>query len=195
MAVKRIFRYIFGTKTLGIKFKQSDVFNLTGYSDSDWAGDVKDRKSTSGFVFMLGGGPISWRSRKQTIVAVSTCEAEYISMSSTCKEGVWLRSLVKDMVHDIKDLNTIMEKPLKILSDNQGAIALAQNESINNRTKHIDIAYHYVRDVVLQGIVELEYVPTTNMVADMFTKSLPRVSFERNVVSLGLKSKGESEAI
>ena len=196
VAVKRVFRYLVGTSDLGLTYSGKLDLKLNGYSDSDWAGDVKDRKSTTGYLFTIAGGPVSWCSRKQTIVAVSTCEAEYISMSDTTKESVWLTKLVKDILKDINlpQLNPIVESPITINSDNQGAIALAKNESINRRNKHIDIAYHYVRDAVKRNAVYLQYLPTTEMLADIFTKALPRVSFERLVYAIGLTSKGELAA-
>ena len=183
MAVKRVFRYIAGSKELGLKFDGHASLDLVGYSDADWAGDTKDRKSTSGFVFTLGGGPISWGSKKQTIVAVSTCEAEYISMSTASKEAVWLRRLVSDM---LLDLVSTKLHPTLIHSDNQGAIALAQNESVNNRNKHIDIAYHFVREVVRTKLVELAYLPSTDMPADALTKPLPQPAFAKFVMQLAL---------
>ena len=134
----------------------------------------------------MSGAPISWRSRKQTIVAVSTCEAEYISLSTAFKEAIWLRNLVHSLLSGIKEVQYDFEQPTTIHSDNQGAIALASNESINNRNKHIDIAYHYVRDVVKQGTVKLIYIQTSEMAADMFTKALPRIRFTANVAQLGL---------
>ena len=187
-AIKRVFRYICGSKKLGLTFDGNKSLDLVGYSDSDWAGDTRDRKSTSGFVFSMCGTPVSWRSKKQTVVAVSTCEAEYISLSSTSKEAIWLRRLVHDMLCDV---NPEELASTVIHSDNQGAIALAQNESINNRNKHIDIAYHYVRDVVRNKLIELKYLATTEMPADALTKPLARTSFTRFVMLVGLKSKGE----
>ena len=193
VAVKRVFRYISGTKDLGILFDGRLPLELNGYSDSDWAGDLGDRKSTGGFVFLMSSGPVSWSSRKQTIVAASSCEAEYISLSTASKEAIWLRRLVCDILRTAPAaaLTIKSKESTSLRSDNQGAIALAHNESINRRNKHIDIAYHFVRDAVKREEVRLEYVPTTNMVADILTKPLGRVLFERFCSSMGVCSKGE----
>ena len=195
IAVKRVFRYLSGSTDLGLLFDGTSPLELSGYSDSDWAGDLGDRKSTGGFVFSMANGPVSWSSRKQTIVAASSCEAEYISLSTASKEAIWLRRLANDVLRcaPTQGIKKKSKDPTPLKSDNQGAIALAQNESINRRNKHIDIAYHFVRDAVKRGEVVLEYVPTTAMVADVFTKPLGRVLFEKFCLGIGLSSKGESD--
>ena len=195
IAVKRVFRYLSGSTDLGLLFDGTSPLELSGYSDLDWAGDLGDRKSTGGFVFSMANGPVSWSSRKQTIVAASSCEAEYISLSTASKEAIWLRRLANDVLRCAPTQGIMIKSkdPTPLKSDNQGAIALAQNESINRRNKHIDIAYHFVRDAVKRGEVVLEYVPTTAMVADVFTKPLGRVLFEKFCLGIGLSSKGESD--
>ncbi|MCP4490581.1 MAG: DDE-type integrase/transposase/recombinase, partial [Gammaproteobacteria bacterium] len=178
-AVKRIFRYLKGTKKFGLLYKQSKESELVSYADADWAGDAGDRRSTSGFVYMLSGGAISWRSKKQTIVALSTAEAEYVALSAATQEGVWLRSLLKSLCQQV-------EKPTKLLEDNQSAIAIANNSISHCRSKHIDIKYHYVRQKVTEGAIELHYCPTHDMVADVLTKGLSKNAFERQRKALGL---------
>ena len=119
-ALKRVFRYIQGTKTYGIEFTV-DVDTLQGYSDADWAGDTESRRSTSGYAFMMNGGCISWRSKKQRTVALSSTEAEYMALSEATQEAVWLKVFLCELGEMAKD------EAFKIYEDNQGSIALAKN--------------------------------------------------------------------
>lgn len=179
--VKRVLRYLRGSQHLGIVFGKDDLgTELHGYSDADWGGCLESRKSTSGYVFKLCDGPISWASRKQTVVAKSTCEAEYIALSEACKEAAWLRRFHADV------LGANSDPTIRVGCDNAGTIAFAQNESTNRRNKHIDITYHFVRDAVQRKLVTLYHCPTTEMPADMLTKPLGRVLFEKFVGMVGL---------
>ncbi len=184
--VKRILRYLKGTMNFGLCFKQSENFVLTGFSDSDWAGDESTRKSMSGFIFRLGESTISWGSKKQSVVALSTTEAEYIALSLATQEAVWLRNLLGDL-----HLN---QKTTTIFEDNQGTIALSNNPTNHSRTKHIDIKYHYVRDLILKKQIDVSYCPTNEMVADIFTKGLPRVTFEHLRAEMGVVDVGDSHS-
>eukprot|EP00171_Calliarthron_tuberculosum_P021771 IDg21771t1 len=159
-AVKRVLRYIGGTSDKGIMYDSSSSPSPVGYSDSDWAGCVETRKSTEGFVFLISGGAISWRSKKQTVVATSSCEAEYISVCSATKEAIWLSKLLSCLQGKVN------AAPMKILVDNQGAIASAHNWSINARNKHIDIRYHFVREAVLANQVNISYCSGADQLAD-----------------------------
>ena len=170
-AVKRILRYLKETINLGLKYKKSESGTLVGYSDADFAGDLDDRRSTSGNLFLFAGCPVSWYSKKQPTVSLSTAEAEYISLSGATQEGVWLRRL-------LSDFKLHQEAPTVIKEDNQGTIAIARNPVSYSRTKHIDIKYHYIRETILNGYVTLEYCPTKQMLADLLTKPLPRDRFE-----------------
>ena len=187
IAVKRVLRYVNGTWNMGLCYDGVKGGGVYGYTDSDWAGDVSDRKSTSAYVFMTAGSAISWSSRKQTVVATSSCEAEYVAMSSTCKESAWLKRLLSDI-----PMGCDLSKGMRILADSQSAMKLASNESINRRNKHIDITFHYVREARENGQVTLHYVPTSEMVADMLTKPLGRIKFEKLRRLSGLTIKGES---
>lgn len=179
-AVKRILRYLKGTSRFGLAYKGDTANAVTGYSDADWAGDVGDRKSTSGYVFMLGGAAISWRSSKQTCVALSTAEAEYIALSAAAQEAAWLQKLVSDL------LNKNIQETV-ILEDNQSAICLAKNQQVHGRTKHIDIKYHFVRNMVEAGKIKLTYCASKDMVADMLTKGIPANQFEKLRELAGVK--------
>ena len=188
--VKRVLRYLRGSQRLGLVFCKDDLdTELHGYSDADWGGCLKSRKSTSGYVFKLCGGPISWASRKQTVVAKSTCEAEYIALSEACKEAAWLRRFHADV------LGATADPTLRIGCDNAGTIAFAQNESTNRRNKHIDITYHFVRDAVQRKLVNLYHCPTAEMPADILTKPLGRMLFQKFVGLLGLSESNAAHSM
>ena len=170
-AVKRIFRYLQGTIHYGLLFKRSETKAILGYSDSDWGGDVADSKSTSGYLFQLGGTAISWQSKKQSCVALSTAEAEYIALAGAAQEATWLRQLTTDLTGS-SDCITINE-------DNQSAIAIARNPQFHGRVKHINIKYHFIREQLAHNIIQLQYCQTAEMIADIFTKGLARIKFEK----------------
>ena len=185
-AVKRIMRYLKGTSDLGLIFKPQDKCDCAGFSDADWGGDLDDRKSTSGYVFQIGGGTVSWRSKKQTSVALSTAEAEYVALASTVQEALWLR-------HLLTDLNIESPGPTVIYEDNQSAIAMTRSPQFHGRSKHISIKYHFIRDVVTGGAVEVKYCPTQEMIADMLTKGLPKNVFVKLRTMIGLAECSGSE--
>ena len=165
-AVKRIFRYLKGTAQSGITFKSSLSTNLgPNFADADWAGNPNDRRSTTGFIFFLHSGPISWRSQRQSTVALSSTEAEYMAISDASREAIWLRSLLKDLKFPQQSATTIFE-------DNQGCIALAENPVHHKRTKHIDVRYHFIRNQLQKGTITLKWLDSSSMIADMLTKPL-----------------------
>ena len=165
-AAKHVLRYLNGTRTTGIKYQKEQDGKLHGYSDSDFASDVDTRKSTSGYCFIYSGGCISWRSKKQTVVAQSTVEAEYVAISFAVREALWIRKI---MVEIGKQDTTIF-----VGEDNQGALSLSKDEMENERSKHIDVKYHFIRDHIERGSVKMGYIPTNHMVADIMTKALGR---------------------
>ena len=179
-AVKRIFRYLRSTVHWQLTY-QGALDDLTGYTDSDWAGDQATRRSTAGYVFHMGSAAISWQSKRQATVALSTCEAEYMGETQATKEAIWLNTFLAQIKRDKPS------KPVVIYGDNQGAIALAKNPQFHGRTKHIDIAHHFVREKVADRSVDLRYVPTDRQVADGLTKALPRDKFEAFRKLLGLE--------
>jgi hypothetical protein len=162
--VKRVFRYLQGTQDQTLKFVKSEALVLTGYCDSDWA-NALDRKSIGGYCFSLNperGGLLSWRCKKQPVIALSTCEAEYIALCNATREGVYLKQL-------LSEIGINMDR-IVMYGDNQGALALAQNPIKRERTKHVDIKFHYIRSQVETGILNLKYVKSNSNVADIFTK-------------------------
>ena len=150
-----------------------------GYSDADWARDIQDRRSTSGNEFLLGGGAITLSSRKQSSVALSTVEAEYMALSVATQEAIWLRHLQEEL--GVTDTG-----PTLIFEDNQGAISMTKNPVFHKRTKHVQIRYHFVREAVEQGTITLEYCRTDDMLADSFTKALALDQFEKLRAGIGL---------
>ena len=178
IAVKRIFRYLKGTPNLGIWYPKDTGFDLIGYTDSDFAGCKIDRKSTSGSCQFLGRRLVSWYSKKQHSMSTSTAEAEYIAAGSCCAQILWMRN-------QLQDYGLMLDK-IPILCDNTSAIAIANNPVQHSRTKHIDIRYHFLREHVMNGTVELHFVPTDQQIADIFTKPLDESTFSRLVGELGM---------
>lgn len=165
MAVKRIMRYLKGTVERQLNFnKDKDSSRIRGFCDADWASDAIDRRSTTGYVFLAGTSAISWNSKKQPTVALSTTEAEYMAMSAATQEAVWLQNLQSE-IFDKRDR-------IYVFSDNQGAIQLSEKEGYHPRTKHIDIRHHYVKEKVFDQTIKFEYVNTSEMVADFLTKAV-----------------------
>ncbi|KAL4020424.1 hypothetical protein IC575_019200 [Cucumis melo] len=162
---KRILRYLRGTLDYGLFYSSSKEFKLEGYCDSDWAGDTNDRKSTSGYVFFIGNTAFTWSSKKQPIVTLSTCEAEYVAAASCVCHAVWLRNLLKTV--------GILQEDLTVIHiDNKSTIALAKNPVFHDRSKHIDTRFHFIRDCISRKEVQVEYVKTEDQIADIFTKPL-----------------------
>lgn len=167
VATKHILRYLQGTVDYGLDYRQGDGVRLVGHTDSDCAGCGSDRKSTSGCCFGLGSAVVSWFSRKQQSVALSSAEAEYMAASLASCETIWLRKM----------LFGLFGQPLRssmIYCDNQSCIKLTENPVFHDRSKHIRIKYHFIRDYVQKGAMKLEYIPTNKQVADILTKALPR---------------------
>ena len=180
IGVKRVMRYLKGTLMYGLKFyAHEEEPELFGYSDADWAGDVDTQRPTSGYVFQIGSSTISWSSKKQATVAKSSTEAEYVALSSATQEAVWLRSLMGDLGRQV-------DAPTIIYEDNQGAIELAKNAKYHNRTKHIDICHHFVRERVISNEIQVIYCPTGDTIADIMTKGLAKLSFEKLSDLLGV---------
>ena len=180
-AVKRILRYLKGTMDYCLCYQGSDL-RLIGYSDADWGGDLDQRKSTSGYVFLLNKGAISWSSKKQTCIALSTMEAEFIACSAAVQEAVWLRSFFCNL-----GVQSDCAGPITVYCDNQAAIAFTKDSKYHSRTKHIDTKYNYIRDIIAKREVAVQYISTHKMVADPLTKPIPRDIYVSHVNSLGLR--------
>jgi len=165
-AAKKVLRYLQGTKSMGIMYRAGDT-KLVGYADADWGSDKDTRLSTTAYIFQLGTRTISWCSRLQPTVALSSAEAEYMAASAAVQEAMHLRQL-------LSDLSLRQEGPTAIHEDNRGCIDMSANPVNFKRSKHIDIRYHYIRERVMSNDVKLTYIPTQDQLADLLTKPLPK---------------------
>jgi len=163
-AVLRILRYLKGTMFHGLHFRSASSLTLRGFSDADWDSDMTDRRSTTGYCFFLGDSLISWRSKKQSLTARSSTEAEYRALADTAQELVWLRWLLSDM-------GAPQSSPTPLWCDNNSAIQIAHNDVFHERTKHIEIDYHFVRQHVTRQTIQLLPISTIDQPADIFTKA------------------------
>lgn len=180
---KRTVRYLKGTIEWKLKLgndTEQHEESLIGYADANWAQNKRDRKSNSGFIFILNGGTISWACRKQTCVALSTTEAEYIALAEACQEGIWIGRL-------LEELRMMSTTPLKIYEDNQSCLKLLCAKGFNNRTKHIDTKYHFVKELKERSAMDFVYCQTSDMIADMLTKPLHGVRLKKLAELSGLK--------
>jgi hypothetical protein len=171
-AVKRIIRYLKGSTGYGILYKKQtdEEIQMYGWTDSDYAGDLDDRKSTSGYVFKLGNGIISWSSKKQPIVTLSTTEAEFVAAASCACQGIWLRNILEHV--KIGQSNKTV-----IYCDNSSSIKLSKNPIMHGRCKHIDVRFHFLRDLTKDGIIELVFCKSEDQLADIMTKPLKLDTF------------------
>uniref|UniRef100_A0A2N9GXF4 Reverse transcriptase Ty1/copia-type domain-containing protein n=1 Tax=Fagus sylvatica TaxID=28930 RepID=A0A2N9GXF4_FAGSY len=180
-AVLRILRYLKGTLFHGLHFSSQSSLTLQAYSDADWAGDPTDRRSTTGYCFLLGDSLISWRSKKQSVVARSSTEAEYRALADTTAELLWLRWLLQDLGIDCSTA-------VPIHCDNRSAIQIAHNDVFHERTKHIEIDCHFIRHHLLQGTLQLRSVSSQDQLVDIFTKPMPPGRFRDFISNLKLVS-------
>lgn len=169
-ALKRILRYLKGTLGFGIKFSRDFDVRLSVFSDADYAGDIKTRRSHTGFVLMLGSTPISWCSQKQKTVALSS--TEYIAASESVKELIWIQRLFNEIFISVDGIPFLF-------CDNQSSIRLIKNPEFHKRTKHINVKYHFIREKFSNGFFDLQYVSTDDQVADILTKPLAKDKFTR----------------
>lgn len=179
-AAKRVVRYLKGTKDLKLEFGPGQGWILEGYSDADWAGDQASRMSTSGYLFFFGAGPIAWVSHKQSCVSLSSMEAEYVALSEACQQLIWLRRLMEDFGQS-QQCTTVYE-------DNQSCLSFVKAERTSKRSKHIDTKQHFIKDLVDQGVLKLEFCPSENMIADALTKPLGTTKFRLMLEHIGLSA-------
>ena len=179
---RRIIRYLNGTKSLSLKLSDKNkVGKLEVYSDASWAEDSLDRRSISGFLCGINGGVVSWCSRKQDIVSLSSMEAEYIALSESCKELKWVKMLIDSFSE------FVVPDKITLYTDSQSSMKLISNQKFSNRSKHIDTKYHYVKQLVDLGEIELKYCSTDVNIADMMTKPLGNIKLKKFTQDCGLK--------
>ena len=184
-ALTHVLRYVNHSAHRGILLKASDSLTLQAYSDSDWASCPDSRRSITGYILLFGSSPVAWKSKKQGTVSRSSSESEYRAMASAAADVTWTVRLLEEL--GITDL-----KPVTLHCDNQSAIAIAKNPVFHERTKHIEIDCHFTRDKVLEGLLQLTYLPTTHQLADVFTKILPSQQFNTLLSKLGVYSSSPS---
>jgi hypothetical protein len=178
---------IAGTRSYGCVYRRGEgAPELIGFSDADHVGDCDDRKSTSGVFFFLGQNLVSWQSQKQRVVALSSCEAEYIAGATAAWQGVWLSRLLADLV------NAKVVAPLLYI-DNKSALALARNPVLHDRSNHIDVRFHFIRDCISSGVIETDLVKTGDQLADLLTKPLPRERLQELRVRSGIVNIGSAQ--
>jgi hypothetical protein len=171
LVAKRIMRYLKGTLEYGLFYKKGVKSDLIAFTDSDYAGDQDDRRSTSGYVFMMGTGAISWSSKKQPIVTLSTTEAEFVAATACTCQAIWLRKI-------LEELHSKQVGAITIFCDNNSAIKLSKNPVLHGRSKHIDVKYYFLRDLSNDGVIDLKYCKSEEQLADMFTKPLRFFPFQ-----------------
>lgn len=177
---KRVLKYLQKTKHYCLIYKKNNL-EMTGFVDSDWASDSMDRKSYTGFCFVMNGSVISWQSKKQKTVSLSSTEAEYVALSEASREAVYLRNLMYEI--------TGRQYVIKLKCDNQSALKLATSHQAHTRSKHIDVRFHYVKDAVKNKLINIEYIPTQEMPADLLTKGLLSSKHYKFMHMLGIKVK------
>ncbi|XP_048229099.1 secreted RxLR effector protein 161-like [Ricinus communis] len=165
VAVKRIMRYLKGTINYGIWYKQGEGSDLVAYTDSDYAGDIDDSKSTSGYVFLMGGGAVAWSSRKQPIVTLSTTEVEYVAAATCACQAIWMRRILEEISH-------AQVGEIVMLCDNTSTIKLSKNPVMHGRSKHIRVRYHFLKDLAKEGVIKLVYCSKEMQLADMIDEGV-----------------------
>ncbi|KAM0065667.1 putative RNA-directed DNA polymerase [Helianthus debilis subsp. tardiflorus] len=178
-AARRVLRYVKHTPSYGVLFKRESKVKLSGFCDADYAKDPSTRRSTTGFVFMIGSGAVSWCSKRQPTVSLSTTEAEYRAAAMAAQECTWLIRLLNELGQEV-------DYKVDLYGDNISSIRLAENPTFHARTKHVEVHYHFIREKVLLGEINFEYVNTHDQTADMFTKALTKEKMIKFCESLGL---------
>lgn len=177
-AARHVLRYLKGTCHFRITYKQRKELRILGYSDSNWGGNLIDYKSTTSYLYMVNNGAVSWTSHKQTTIATSTLEAEYMALSDASREAIARIQLHKEL--------TIHLPPPLILSDNQGALDIADNPPNYQKAKHIDIQYHFIRHVLQSNQISIDYIPSIENPADALTKALHKTKHQHCTELMGL---------
>jgi hypothetical protein len=179
VAIKMIFKYLKGTMTYGLWYPRNQNFQFTAYSNADWANCVDERKNTSGGAFFLGDSLVAWLSKKKGFISLSTIEAKHIAAATCCTQILW-------MIQTLADLKVTYIDPIPIHCDNTSAISISKNPVLHSKTKHIPIKYHFLREQVTNRIVQLNYIPSTEHIADIFTKPLAATPFGYLCQKLGV---------
>ena len=179
----RLVAYLVKTRTHGLVLGAIDTVELQGWVDADYAGCPDTRRSTTGHVFQLWGSTIAWTSKRQATVAQSTLEAEYIAAAEAAREAIYLRGLLAELKVDV------LKRETTLYCDNKGAISLAENPGVHQRSKHIEVRHHFIREQVENRVLKLEYIKSDAQTADILTKPLPGPRHVTNREELGVKGQ------
>jgi hypothetical protein len=169
--VKRIFRYLKGIIDFGLWYLKGNELTMVTYTDVDWVGSIDEKRSTSGATFYLGDCLVFWLSKKQSSISLSTIEEEYIATTTCCTHILWMKQTMQD-------IQVRYDEPIPILCDNTSAINISKNLVMHSKTKHIPIKFHFLWEQVTKNNIKLEYIGTKEHIVDIFTKPLPRETFE-----------------
>ncbi|XP_019242172.1 PREDICTED: uncharacterized protein LOC109222255 [Nicotiana attenuata] len=180
-AAYHVLRYLKGNPNLGIFLCNNTDYNINAFCDSDWAACSELIKSVSGYLILLGGSPVSWKSKKQSTIALSSAEAKYKSVRAVVGELVWLVRL-------FEEFSVTLSLPIPVFCDSQAALHIAKNPVFHERTKHIEVDCHFVRDKLQEGLISLHYIPTSDQLADIFTKTLTWIKHSTLLDKLGVSS-------
>jgi len=183
-AAKKILRYLQGTKDYMLMYKRLDHLEVIGYSDSDYAGCVDTRKSTFGYIFLLAGAAVSWKSAKQSVIATSTMEAEFVACFEATIQALWLRNFVTRF-----NLVDTISRPMQIYCDNTAAVFFSKNDKYSKGAKHMDLKFLTVKEEVQNRRVSIQHIGTELMIADPLTKGLPPKTFSGHVNHMGITAK------
>ncbi|CAL1698123.1 unnamed protein product [Somion occarium] len=183
-ALMRVYRYLRGMSDRklvyqGAKGESKSFPDPVCFVDADWAADINDRRSISGYTFIMSGGAVCWSSKKQKSTALSSTEAEYMAASNATKEAIWIRTF-------LSELGQLTSGPTTLFIDNQSAMALAKNAAFHDRTKHIAVRHHFIREKLEDDEIDVHYVPTGDQTADVLTKGLSREKHERFIAGMGM---------
>lgn len=181
-AVRRVFKYLKGTMNYGITYVGFPSV-IEGYTDASWISNIEDHSSTSGWAFLLGGGAISWASKKQTCITNSTMESEFVALAAAGKEAEWLRNLIYEIPLWPKPIS-----PICIHCDSVATLAKAYSQVYNGKSRHLGVRHSMVRELIMHGVISVEFVRTHNNLADHLTKGLARDLVHKSVIGMGLKS-------
>jgi hypothetical protein len=182
--VKKILRYITGTLQYGLCYgRQTGTTRLVGYCDSDLAGNIDTRKSTTSALFFLGKSLVNWQSLKQRVVALSSCEAEYIAATTAVTQAIWMARLLGELLGREPEV-------VELKVDSKSALTLARNPVFHERSKYIDLRYHFIRNCLAEGTVSATYINTVDQLADILTKALGRVKFQELRARIGMVQIG-----
>ena len=180
-AAKKVLRYLQGTKDLMLTDQRTNILDVVGFCDANFTGCIDDKKSTTGYIFMMVGGVVSWKSVKQTLIASSTMEAEHVACYEGCCHAIWMRIFFSTL-----GVVDSISRPLKLFYDNSAAVAFSKNTRSISCSKHIDVKFYFVKEKMAESLIDIEHMSTKCMLADPLTKGLPIVVFHEHVSQMGL---------